>query len=40
MATASLSTPVIELINIFVDKKISAVPIIDENGKEQLLFFS
>ncbi|KAI9278259.1 hypothetical protein BDA99DRAFT_491660 [Phascolomyces articulosus] len=32
IATASLSTPVIELINIFVDKKISAVPIIDENG--------
>ncbi|KAG2224414.1 hypothetical protein INT45_002953 [Circinella minor] len=32
IATAPLSTPVIELINIFVDKKISAVPIIDENG--------
>jgi CBS-domain-containing membrane protein len=32
MATASMSTPVIEIISLFASKNISAVPVIDENG--------
>lgn len=27
-----MSTPVIELINMFVEQNISAIPIVDENG--------
>ncbi|KAI9022146.1 hypothetical protein CLU79DRAFT_751393 [Phycomyces nitens] len=32
IATASLSTPVIQVINMFVEKNVSAVPIVDENN--------
>jgi CBS domain-containing protein len=32
IATASISTPVIQVINMFVEQNISAVPIVDENG--------
>jgi CBS-domain-containing membrane protein len=32
IATASMSTPVIKVINMFVEQNISAVPIVDENG--------
>lgn len=32
VATAFMSTPVIEIITIFARKNISAVPVIDENG--------
>ncbi|ORY94606.1 hypothetical protein BCR43DRAFT_525787 [Syncephalastrum racemosum] len=32
IATASMDTPVIQLINMFVDRKISAVPIINEDN--------
>lgn len=37
---ADLSTPVIEVIDMFVKRKISSVPIVDEEGNEQgfLLF--
>ena len=30
-----MSTPVIEIVNLFVDRRISSVPIIDENGKQK-----
>ncbi|CAI2163969.1 1125_t:CDS:2 [Funneliformis geosporum] len=33
LATAQMSTPVIEVVNLFVERRISSVPIIDENGK-------
>ncbi|KAI9314256.1 the adenylate sensor from Amp activated protein kinase complexed with Amp [Dichotomocladium elegans] len=32
IATATMDTPVIELINMFVEKKISALPIVDSQG--------
>lgn len=32
VATASMTTPVIELINMFVEQNISAIPIVDEEG--------
>ncbi|KAI8374658.1 uncharacterized protein BYT42DRAFT_499348 [Radiomyces spectabilis] len=32
IATAHMSTPVIQVINMFVDQNISAVPIVDEDG--------
>ncbi|CAG8726485.1 31010_t:CDS:10 [Gigaspora margarita] len=32
IATARMSTPVIEVVNIFAERRISSVPIIDENG--------
>ncbi|KAL9545707.1 hypothetical protein MBANPS3_007013 [Mucor bainieri] len=32
IATASMSTPVIQVINMFVEQNISAVPIVDANG--------
>lgn len=32
VATASMSTPVIQVINMFVEQNISAVPIVDSNG--------
>lgn len=35
---ADLSTPVIEVIDMFVKRKISSVPIVDEEGNEQVFF--
>ncbi|KAI8592074.1 hypothetical protein BDZ88DRAFT_392890 [Geranomyces variabilis] len=32
LATATAQTPLIEVLNIFIDRKISAVPIIDDKG--------
>ncbi|OZJ04968.1 hypothetical protein BZG36_01759 [Bifiguratus adelaidae] len=32
LATAKLSTPVIQVINMFVERKISSVPIVDDRG--------
>ena len=32
VATASMDTPVIQVINMFVQQNISAVPIVDSNG--------
>ncbi|TPX56919.1 hypothetical protein PhCBS80983_g04184 [Powellomyces hirtus] len=32
LATATASTPLIEVLNLFIERKISAVPIVDEKG--------
>ena len=33
IATTELKTPLIEAINVFVEKRISALPVVDENNK-------
>jgi 5'-AMP-activated protein kinase regulatory gamma subunit len=35
LATASMDTPVMDVIHMLVDKSISSVPIVDKKGKER-----
>ena len=33
IATAEMSTPVIEIIRMFVEKRVTAIPIVNNQGK-------
>lgn len=33
-----MSTPVIEIVNLLVERRISSVPIIDEDGNQNKIF--
>ena len=37
LVTVKLSTPVIQIISIFMKKRISAIPIVDNDGKFEIL---
>jgi CBS domain-containing protein len=39
IAVAYLTTPVIEVINMFVERDISCVPIVDDNGTVLVCYF-
>jgi CBS-domain-containing membrane protein len=40
LATAKLSTKVIDIIHIFMEKKIAAIPIVDDNGNFANYYFN
>jgi 5'-AMP-activated protein kinase regulatory gamma subunit len=40
VATAYMSTPVIEIISLFASKNISAVPVIDQEKRKRYLIYT